>query len=337
MPVQILITRDFEHMSEVAAGIVLQQIAAGLRTRPNFVLGLATGNTPTGMYRRLATAANADVFDPARIRTFNLDEYVGLPGRTAQDRTLHPESYGYFMIREFFGRLVRPFAATAIPGGPLVDAGALNRALDRNRRDWHEEGSDAGRSIVIHPDAKDPTLRFVRDDVLRAYARRIQSAGGIDLQILGVGGRGHVAFHEAGIPFARSRMLLVRLDEDTRRNAVADGHFATLDECPRHAVTMGAQLVYGARTVLLLANGARKTTPIARSLLQAPSPEVPISYGQRYAARGGRLIYVLDRVAAAGLLDHREALSARGFVVQEVEEPPVEPARVPPTPIHAEA
>lgn len=337
MPVQILITRDFEHMSEVAAGIVREQITAGLRARPDFVLGLATGNTPTGMYRRLATAANAGVFDPARIRTFNLDEYVGLPGQNTQDRTLHPESYGYFMVREFFGRLTRPFAATAIPGGPLIDPHALKRALDRNRRAWHEEGSDAGRAIVIHRDAKDPTLRFVRDNVLRAYAQRIRSAGGIDLQVLGVGGRGHVAFHEAGIPFARSRMLLVRLDEDTRRNAVADGHFATLDECPRHAVTMGAQLVYEARTVLVLANGARKTAPIARSLLRAPSPEVPISYGQRYAARGGRLIYVLDHVAAAGLMEHRNALFARGITVQEVESSTVEPADMPTTTIHAEA
>ena len=250
MPVQVLVTRDFEAMSQVAAELVQSRIAAALRAKPSCALGLATGNTPTGMYRRLAAAANAGAFDPGRIRTFNLDEYVGLPGRTAQDRMLHPESYGFFMIREFFGRLERKFASTAVPGGALIDPVSLERALRLNSRDWREAGTDAGRSIAIRSWTLDPTLRFVREDVLRAYDRRIAAAGGIDVQVLGVGGRGHVAFHEAGIPFANSRMLLVRLDEDTRRNAVADGHFATLDECPRFAVTMGAQLAFAARTVL---------------------------------------------------------------------------------------
>jgi glucosamine-6-phosphate deaminase len=317
--VQVLVTRDFEQMSLVASEIVLERIASTLEARSGCVLGLATGRTPTGMYRHLAAAANAGAFDPARIRTFNLDEYIGLPGETAQDRTLHPESYGFFMVREFFGRLVRPFAGTSLPGGPLIDAAALTRALRRNPREWRETGTDAGRSIAIRPGAKDPVLRFVRDGVLRSYDRRIRAAGGIDLQVLGVGGRGHVAFHEAGIPFAGSRMLLVRLDEDTRRNAVADGHFESLDACPRYAVTMGAQLAYSARTVLLMASGARKTEPVARSLLEAPSPAVPISYGQRYADRGGELVYVLDRVAAGGLLARREALLARGVVIRELD------------------
>lgn len=322
MSVQVLVTRDFEQMSQVASGIVLERIAAALQTRAECVLGLATGNTPTGLYRHLAAAANSGAIDPSRIRTFNLDEYIGLPGETAQDRTLHPEAYGFFMVREFFGRLARPFAATSIPGGPLIDADALTRALRRNPRDWREAGTDAGRAVVIRPGAKDPVLRFVRDDVLRSYDRRIRDAGGIDLQVLGVGGRGHVAFHEAGIPFAGSRMLLVRLDEDTRRNAVADGHFASLDACPRYAVTMGAQLAFSARTVLLLANGARKTGPVTRSLLEAPSPGVPISYGQRFAARGGELVYVLDRVAAGGLLARRDELVARGVVIREMDGAP---------------
>lgn len=319
MSVQVIVTHDFEQMSQVASEIVLERISAALHARSECVLGLATGKTPTGMYQRLTTAANAGAFDPSRIRTFNLDEYVGLPGETAQDRTLHPASYGFFMVREFFGRLDRPFGATSIPGGPLIDADALTRALRRNPREWREVGTDAGRAIVIRSEAKDPVLRFVRDGVLRSYDRRIRAAGGIDLQVLGVGGRGHVAFHEAGIPFAGSRMLLVRLDADTRHNAVADGHFASLDACPRYAVTMGAQRAFSARTVLMLANGARKTEPVARSLLDAPSPAVPISYGQRYAARGGELVYVLDRVAAGGLLARRDELLGRGVVIRELD------------------
>ncbi len=319
MSVRLLICHDYKHMSRVAAEFALARIASGLQSKSGYVLGLATGSTPKALYSHLVSAANAGVFDPGRIRTFNLDEYIGLPGETAQDRTLHPESYAWFMVREFFGRLERPFASVSVPGGPLVDAEALARALRKHPKEWREAGTDAGKAIVIRPDARDPVLRFVRDDVLKAYIRRIAAAGGIDLQVLGVGGRGHVAFHESGIPFAGSRMLLVRLDEDTRHNAVKDGHFASLDECPRYAVTMGAQLAFGARTVLLMANGARKTVPVTRSLVEAPSPEVPISYGQRFAARGGELVYVLDRVAAAGLLEHRDVLQARGVVFREMD------------------
>ena len=121
-----------------------------------------------------------------------------------------------------------------------------------------------------------------------------------------------MAFHESGIPFEGSQVMLVKLDDNTVANAVADGHFASVEESPRYAVSMGAELVYRARAVVLLANGERKVEPIARSLLGEPTPEVPISYGQLYSARGGNLFYVLDRVAARDLLASRSALEARG-------------------------
>jgi len=66
-----------------------------------YILGLATGSSPTGLYKHLAGEANAGEFDPSKIESFNLDEYVGLPGENAQQRALHPESYSYFMIQEF--------------------------------------------------------------------------------------------------------------------------------------------------------------------------------------------------------------------------------------------
>lgn len=89
MSFKVIITRDFEQMSEVAAGIVTESIAAGLKQKEGFTLGLVTGSSPTGLYKHLAGAANAGVFDPTRIRSFNLDEYVGLPGENAQQRALH--------------------------------------------------------------------------------------------------------------------------------------------------------------------------------------------------------------------------------------------------------
>ncbi|MBE0555908.1 MAG: 6-phosphogluconolactonase, partial [Proteobacteria bacterium] len=117
MSFKVIITRDFDQMSEVAAGIVTESITAGLKRKEAFTLGLATGSSPTGLYKRLAVAANAGTFDPSRIRSFNLDEYVGLPGENAQQRTLHPESYSFFMIQELFGLLQKKFHEVNVPWG----------------------------------------------------------------------------------------------------------------------------------------------------------------------------------------------------------------------------
>lgn len=312
MPIKILVTHDFEHMSRVGADLVEDHVNRTLGQKREMVLGLATGNSPTGVYRHLAQAANAGELDSRRIRSFNLDEYVGLPGENAQQRVLHRESYCTFMIEQFFSRLERKFIETSVPYGCLIDQERLVEELAAHPGDWREDGTDAGRSIVIKADASSEYLAWVRREVLEAYARKIERAGGIDLQIIGVGGRGHVAFHESGIPFEGSQVMLVKLDDNTVANAVADGHFASVEESPRYAVSMGAELVYRARAVVLLANGERKVEPIARSLLGEPTPEVPISYGQIYSARGGHLFYVLDRVAARDLLASRSALEARG-------------------------
>src|SRR5437762_5016130 len=78
-------------MSRVAARIV----AEVLNTKPNAVLGMATGSTPLGLYQELVRLHKEEQLDFARVTTFNLDEYVGL---TAS----HPQSYHYFMHEHFF-------------------------------------------------------------------------------------------------------------------------------------------------------------------------------------------------------------------------------------------
>jgi glucosamine-6-phosphate deaminase len=79
-------------MSKVAADIVKKKLIELSKTKKEIVLGLATENSPTGMYKHLAQAANDGEFDSGRIRSFNLDEYVGLPGENIQQRVVHPES-----------------------------------------------------------------------------------------------------------------------------------------------------------------------------------------------------------------------------------------------------
>jgi glucosamine-6-phosphate deaminase len=313
----IYITKNFEQMSQVAAALAEERIQTCLEQNPSCVLGLATGNSPTGMYKHLANAFNTKRLDARRIRSFNLDEYIGLPGENAQQRLLNHNSYGYFMIAELFSLLRDKFAETSVPYGALVDQAKLIDALASQSDHYVLHGAGCGKAVVIQPSATG-YLREIRDEILVAYQRKIEAAGGIDLQIIGVGGRGHVAFHESGIPFANSSMLLVKLDDDTIDNAVHDGHFASRQESPHHAVSMGVEQVFKARTVLLLANGARKTRSIAEALLGAVHCDVPLSYGQQYASEGGEMLVVLDETAAADILIERARLIEKGYMFIDV-------------------
>ncbi|GAG03258.1 unnamed protein product, partial [marine sediment metagenome] len=215
MTINVIIARDFNHMSEVAAEIVKEIIIQKLEEKKEFIFGLATGNSPTGMYKNLARMVNSGEIDSNRIRSFNLDEYVGLPGENPQQRMLHPESYCYFMIQEFFGLLDKKFIETSVPYGCLIDQEQLVNELDTHPEDWSELGIDAGKSISIKENPASDYLKWIKKTILEGYAQKISDAGGIDLHIIGVGGRGHVAFHESGIPFEGSNVLLVKLDDHT--------------------------------------------------------------------------------------------------------------------------
>ena len=318
MTTSVIITRDFDHMSKVAAEIVKKIIIQSLKEKNEFVFGLATGNSPSGMYKNLVRMANSGEFDSSRIRSFNLDEYVGLPGENPQQRMLHPESYCYFMIQEFFGLLDKKFIETSVPYGCLIDQQRLINELDAHPEDWSELGTDAGKSISIKENSASDYLRWIQESILEGYAQKIADAGGIDLHIIGVGGRGHVAFHESGIPFEGSNVLLVKLDDNTVENAVTDGHFANKDNSPKYAISMGAELVYKAKEILLVANGERKVESVTKSLLNDPTPDIPISYGQIYSNNGGNLTYVLDKIAGRELLDNKEVVTKKGIKIKEV-------------------
>ncbi len=314
MPFTVIITKDFAQMSEEAGKIVLKELKSFKPTdkKKNYILGLATGNSPTGLYQYLAD--HQEEFKAENVISFNLDEYIGLPGENPQLRALHPESYSYFMIQNLFGKLKKTFKKTYVPFGTLIDQKALIAALNKSKNDYVMNGKDKGKAVVIKASAKDETLKFIKKEVLDAYEKAIAKAGGIDLHIVGVGGRGHVAFHESGIDL-NLKMLCVKLDENTIENAVTDGHFATKKDSPNYAISMGAGLVYKAKTVLLVANGKRKTAPVAESILGPVTSDVPISYGQKFAAAGGNMIYVLDEAAAEGLKGKEAELKKRGVKV----------------------
>jgi glucosamine-6-phosphate deaminase len=190
--------------------------------------------------------------------------------------------------------------------------------LKANPGDWEEQGADKGRAIVIKANAQSEYLTWIRTEILNAYWEKIERNGGIDLQVVGVGGRAHVAFHESGIPFEGNKMLLVKVDENTVANAVRDGHFPSKEHCPWYAISMGVELVYNAKTVLLLANGDRKVDPVAESLLHDPTPLVPISYGQIFSEKGGTMIYIIDKAAAKKVLENANKITQRGIDIENM-------------------
>ncbi len=317
MTFRVIITSDYDHMSEVAAGLVVEDMRQRLSSKPSYVLGLATGNSPTGLYKHLAKAANAGKVDASKVISFNLDEYIGLPGENAQQRALHKESYSFFMIQELFGLLKNKFREVNVPWGTLIDQAVLEAELKKHPGDYEMQGSDKGKAVVIKKDAKSDYLRWIRREIQDAYADKIGKCGGIDLHIVGVGGRGHVGFHEAGVPFEGNQVLLIKLDDNTIENAVTDGHFSSRQESPQYAISMGAELVYKAKTVLLLANGKRKVDAIVDALLMEPDCSVPISYGHILSQKGGNMIFVIDRLAAAKVLEKADQIRRRGIELED--------------------
>ena len=107
-----------------------------------------------------------------------------------------------------------------------------------------------------------------------AYDKEIAAAGGVDLQLLGIGNNGHIGFNEPGTPFG-SLTHIVELTESTRE--ANKRFFASIDEVPTHAVTMGVKTVMQARSIILMAIGPAKA-PIMKEMLQGPVTEkVPAS------------------------------------------------------------
>lgn len=119
-----------------------------------------------------------------------------------------------------------------------------------------------------------PSGLDVSEAALAAYDEAIEAAGGIDLQLLGLGGNGHIGFNEPGTPFALGTHV-VALTERTRRDNAR--FFASLDEVPTHAATMGVRTVMHARAILLLAFGRAKAEALAAALTGPVTPDVPAS------------------------------------------------------------
>ncbi len=141
----------------------------------------------------------------------------------------------------------------------------------------------------------DGTLRPEEvDGACADYEEKIKSFGGIDIQILGIGRTGHIAFNEPGSP-QNSRTRLVTLDSITRRDA-ADGFFGE-QNVPHNALTMGVASILEARRIFMIAFGEHKAGIVYKAVEQPPTEAVSASFLQDHRDA----LVVLDEAAAGEL------------------------------------
>ncbi len=214
---------SYEKLSRQAANIIAAQVIS----KPNCVLGLATGSSPLGTYANLAKMCDEGDVDFSAVTSVNLDEYVGLDGTNDQ-------SYRYFMDTNLFSKINIDHSKTYVPNGCASDLA--------------KEGEN--------------------------YDNLIKELGGIDLQLLGIGLDGHIGFNEPDDVFV-GETHEVELDESTiEANA---RFFASKDDVPTKAITMGMMSIMQAKKVLLIANGQNKKDILQKSFFGPITPKVPAS------------------------------------------------------------
>lgn len=233
---RVIITEDYEKMSKEAAGIVAEKV----KNNPESILGLATGSTPEGMYQYLVQEYKYGNINFSKVKTVNLDEYIGLEDS-------HPQSFRYYMDTKFFDYINILKENTYMPG-------------DRPEQ----------------------------------YEELLQNLGGTDIQILGIGGNGHIGFNEPSDIFVK----YVNVVDLTKETMEANSRFFdSIEEVPRQAVTMGIKDIMSAKTVVLMASGASKREIMKKALYGDITPEVPASILQLHPD----LVVITDQEAGAEL------------------------------------
>jgi glucosamine-6-phosphate deaminase len=157
-------------------------------------------------------------------------------------------------------------------------------------------------NLFDHIDIKPENIHIpdgeVKANQVRAYCQdyeaKIEAAGGLDFQLLGIGRTGHIGFNEPGSN-QNSRTRLVNLDHITREDA-AEG-FQGLEYVPKRAITMGIATVLSAKRIVLMAWGQKKSEVVQQAIEGTVTSQLPSSFLQTHK----NTTFVLDEEAAAEL------------------------------------
>lgn len=240
---RIITFQDKQDLGEAVAILFAAQVIQ----KADSVLGFATGSTPLETYAALAHFHQRGVLDFSAVRTYNLDEYVGLPAE-------HEQSYAYFMRKNLFSRInIKP------------------------------ENCHLPNGMADNLDAE-----------CASYERRIEADGGVDLQLLGIGHNGHIGFNEPGSIFQDETNCVSLTPETIDANK---RFFASAEDVPRRAISMGIGTIMKARGIVLLIHGADKADICQRALCGPVTPQVPASI-LRYHPN---VTVLIDQAAASKL------------------------------------
>ncbi len=223
------VTEDYAQMSLRAASIIAAQVVS----KPDCVLGLATGSSPVGAYENLVKWNKEGTISFSEVHSVNLDEYIGLS-------PAHEQSYRYFMQDNLFNHIDIKPENTNVPNGLAED-----------------------------------TAQAAAD-----YEKIIESLGGVDLQLLGMGHNGHIAFNEPCDEFIMDTHVVDLTESTIAANA---RFFASADEVPRQAMTMGIRSIMKAKKILVVVAGADKADAVYKAFAGPVTPQVPASILQLHS------------------------------------------------------
>ncbi|OMH33887.1 glucosamine-6-phosphate deaminase [Motiliproteus sp. MSK22-1] len=242
---QVVIAESAQEVAQLGADHICRLI----KNKPAAVLGLATGSTPIALYQELISRFQHGILSFSQVRSFNLDEYVGLEPD-------HPQSYRHFMNHQLFKHININLQNTHLPDG-----------------------------------TGDPVLQAER------YEAQIREAGGIDLQVLGLGRNGHIGFNEPCSSLGSATRIKTLTPETLRDNS----RFFSSDEFqPTLAITMGIGTIHRARKALLLATGKAKAEAVKQMVEGPLSASCPASALQMHP----HAVVVVDPEAGALLTHH---------------------------------
>ncbi len=251
----IIIKKDYDEMSRYAAEI----IAGFIKSKPDCVLGLATGSTPIGTYKELVRMHQHEGLDFSQVKTFNLDEYLGI-GMDLDLPYHKDQSYARFLHEELFKHI-------NIKKENIYIIDGLTKEPEKHCK-WYEE--------------------------------EIKKAGGIDLQLLGLGGDGHWAFNEPGSSLAsrtRIRALTKQTLDDNYESFYKKAGIER-EQMPHFAITMGIGTILEAKNILMIVSGTKKADVVAKCLEGPVTSQITASAIQLHS---GGITVVLDRDAASKL------------------------------------
>ncbi len=234
-----------EALAKAGATLIASQIIS----KDECNLGLATGSSPVGLYQELVKLYQQGVISFEGVRSFNLDEYVGLEKE-------HDQSYYHFMQENLFSHVDIDPQNIHIPNGIAEDLDA---------ECWN-------------------------------YDTAIEDIGGVDLQLLGIGRNGHIGFNEPDELFTSGTHVTDLQASTIEANS---RFFASDDEVPRQAISMGIGTIMKAKKILLIASGKDKAEAIEAMIYGEVDPQCTASILQLHPD----VTVLLDKEAASLIED----------------------------------